>query len=96
MIQRDGIVIFADTDQPETEVRLIAFLIKAEHNQRLADPPDQQRTQYRVQQGKPHHIAGQGNGMLGDHKGHRPADMPENGNKRTERHQAGEQAERQR
>ncbi|MNM07677.1 hypothetical protein D3C81_177280 [compost metagenome] len=81
VIQRDGIVVFADADQAKTEVRLITLLVKTELNQRFADPPDQQGTQPGVQQSEPHHITGNGEGVLANHKGHWPADVPQNGDK---------------
>ena len=96
VVQRDGVVVFADADQAETEVRLVPFLIEAQHDQRFADPPDQQRSQHRIQQRKPHHITGQRDGVLAEREGHRPADVPQDVDKGKQRHQAGEQPERQR
>lgn len=49
VVQRNGVVVFADADQAETEVCLIPFLVEAQHDQRFADPPDQQRSQHRIQ-----------------------------------------------
>ncbi len=91
VVERNAFVVFAGTRQTEAEIRLVALLVEVEPNQRLAHPMRQHAAHPGIQNGDPHHVTGNGDAEQGD----RARQHPQHDQKRKQRDQRGDEAEKQ-
>src|ERR1700733_14750785 len=90
VVERHALSVLTKTDEVETEVGLVALLVKVQPDQGAPDPIGKPGTREGIEERGPHKIAWQPEGKTGN--GERPREAPENRDKRDQGHHGAHSA----